>query len=81
MKRFLLISIAALPQMTHGGSCCLGSGPKSFVQLRHLQNYELGLAKNFKDKLKELKTNGAILSASEMVNVEQFKLIELFEKL
>lgn len=48
MKLFFL-AIALLSKPLMAGSCCIGSGPRSFVQLKHLQSYDVGIATSFRD--------------------------------
>lgn len=50
MRRSLtFLSLIAIPRIAGAGACCLGGGPKTFIALRELQTYQIGLSSSFKD--------------------------------
>lgn len=61
--KFFAISILFASSIASAGSCCLGTGPKSFVQLRHLQNYELGIATSLRDTYGRYDSYGSLVNA------------------
>lgn len=48
MKTWVLLGLA-FSDFAFAGSCCIGSGPRSFVQLKHLQTYDVGIATSYRD--------------------------------
>lgn len=48
MQRWIAIALL-LAETARGASCCLGGSPKTFIQLRRLQTYELGLSTTMRD--------------------------------
>lgn len=50
MKLLLSLLLAGfISQSLYGAACCGGEGPKSFLQLRELQSYQLGISTSLKD--------------------------------
>lgn len=54
MKRLAIISLIFVvffgwSMEIFGAACCLGGGPKSFISLKRLQKYELGVSTSFQD--------------------------------
>lgn len=48
MRQWITI-FALLAETARGASCCVGGSPKTFIQLRRLQTYELGLSTSLRD--------------------------------
>lgn len=48
MQRWVAI-LLLFAETARGASCCLGGSPKTFIQLRRLQTYELGLSTSVRD--------------------------------
>lgn len=53
-------------QLAWGGACCLGGGPRSFVQLRALQSYDLGVATSFRDVYGRHNPYGDVVRAEKL---------------
>lgn len=49
MKTFAAIILALVAPFAYGASCCVGGSPKTFIQLRRLQTYEVGLSTSVRD--------------------------------
>ena len=68
MRRSLLwmgVLIAAIPSLLRAAACCLGSGPKSFLQLRHLESYGLGVSTSFRDVYARYNDYGEMIAAEK----------------
>jgi hypothetical protein len=58
MRHLLFIAAILLTNEAFSAACCVGNGPRSFVQLKHLQKFDLGVASSFKDTYGEHNTYG-----------------------
>lgn len=66
MNLFLMIVIFGLSStLASGAVCCLGGGPKTFVDLQHLQKYKLGLSTSFRDIYGRYDSYGDLVSAEK----------------
>ncbi len=58
MRYFLLLF---LPRLAIAGACCVGGGPKSFIQLKDLQSYQLGVSSSFQDSYGRYNSYGELV--------------------
>jgi hypothetical protein len=58
MRRALLIALL-LSESARAASCCVGGSPKTFIHLRRLQTYELGLSTSVRDVYARYDFSGA----------------------
>ena len=63
--KFGLTLIVLIPRLLWAGACCLGGGPKSFVLLRPLQSYELGVSTSFKDNFGRYNSYGDLVATEK----------------
>lgn len=49
MKRAIAIALTFSAQLLHAAACCIGGSPRTFIQLKRLQTYELGLSTSVRD--------------------------------
>ncbi len=50
MKRQWIIALLLVAEAARGASCCVGGSPKTFINLRRLQTYELGISTSIRDE-------------------------------
>lgn len=55
-----------IPRLVWAGACCIGGGPRSFVQLRQFQSYDLGIATSFKDNFARLNSYGEAVETEKL---------------
>lgn len=49
MKRAVAIALAFAAELLQAAACCIGGNPRTFIQLKRLQTYELGLSTAVRD--------------------------------
>ena len=55
---FLLVSVK-----TYGAACCAGSGPRSFISMQELQQYEFGISTAYRDSFGSFGDEGTFLDS------------------
>lgn len=65
MRNIFVISLLFVPNLTFAPPCCLGGGPKSFIQLRDLQNYQLGVSSSLRDTYGRYDAYGDLVRAEK----------------
>ncbi len=63
--RFTMILILFVPQFALGGACCLDGGPKSFIQLKDLESYQVGVSTSLRDTYGRYDAYGALIRAEK----------------
>lgn len=66
MKALYFILLLVAPNFAWAGACCIGGGPRSFVQLRDLQSYDLGIATSIRDNYGRYNQYGEVVSAEKL---------------
>jgi hypothetical protein len=63
MKQPLVIALLLAVETAKAASCCLGGSPKTFIQLRRLQTYEVGLSTSVRDNYARYDLHGEYQSS------------------
>lgn len=61
----VLAMTAVISVKLYAASCCVGGGPKSFIQLRNFEKYQVGLSLGYKDNYAKYTPYGTLAEAKK----------------